>query len=127
LSGWIAQSPNVNVGGVRLLRDRNAVVVYWKGTPPAELQSLAAAQRIPVIFHATTYSLADLDLVARQLMTDHGDTVSSTGPNRDYSGVSVTLWSTAPVAATMTRLNAEATVPITFWKFADPVDLTTNT
>ncbi|MFI5695554.1 hypothetical protein ACIA58_27130 [Kribbella sp. NPDC051586] len=126
LSEWIVENPNVNSGGVVILRDREAVAVYWKGTPPAELQSLAAAQAVPVIFHASRYSLADLDPVARQVLADHRDVVSSTGPNRDYSGVSVTLWSTAPVEATMADLNAESDVPILFWKVADPVDLTGN-
>ncbi|WP_432889713.1 hypothetical protein ACQPYH_11030 [Kribbella sp. CA-245084] len=124
LRDWIAENPNANVGGVAILRDREAVAVYWKGTPPAELQSLAAAQPVPVIFHATRYSLADLDPVARQVLADHRDVVSSTGPNHDYSGISVSLWSTAPVDTTMTNLNAESDIPITFWKIADPVDLT---
>ncbi|MFD3400242.1 hypothetical protein ACFWUU_06195 [Kribbella sp. NPDC058693] len=127
LGAWIAQHPNADVGGVALQRDGNSIKVYWKGTPPPELQTLAAAQPMPVIFHATTYSAAELDPIARQLMTDHGDTVSSTGPSHDYSGISVTLRSTAPAAATMAKLNAESPVPVIFWTFADPVDLTTNT
>ena len=126
LRDWISENPNANAGGVAILRDREALVVYWKGTPPAELQSLAAAQAVPVSFHASRYSLADLDPVARQV-ADRSDVVSSTGPNRDYSGISVTLWSTAPVEATMTELNAESDVPVFFWKFADPVDLTSDT
>lgn len=127
LCAWIAQHPNANVGGVALPRDGNIIKVYWKGAPPPELQTLAAAQPMPVIFHAAAYSAADLDPVARQLMTDHGDTVSSTGPSHDYSGVSVTLRPTAPAAATMAKLNAESPVPVIFWRFDDPVDLTINT
>ncbi|TDW69468.1 hypothetical protein [Kribbella pratensis] len=126
LADWIEKSANVNACGLELLRDQDAVVVYWKGTPPAELRSLAAAQAVPVSFHASRYSLADLDPVARQVLADHSDVVSSTGPNRDYSGISVTLWSTAPMEATMTKLNAESDVPVFFWKFADPVDLTAD-
>jgi hypothetical protein len=53
--------------------------------------------------------------------------VSSTGPGNDYSGVSVTLWSTAPVDATMAELNAKTSVPIIFDKVADPVELAGNT
>ena len=127
LSGWIAEHPNVNACGVAIQRDREAVAVYWKGTPPSELQSLAAAQPVPVSFYSATYSLADLDPVARQVLADHRDVVSSTGPNHGYSGISVTLWSTAPVDATMAELNAESDVPIFFWMVADPVDLTGNT
>ncbi|WUJ67701.1 hypothetical protein OG809_21595 [Kribbella soli] len=124
---WISENPNANAGGVVILRDPEAVAVYWKGPPPPELQSLAAAQPMPVTFHAATYSLADLDPVARQVLADHRDVVSSTGPNHDYSGISVSLWSTAPVEATMAKLNAESDVPIFFWMIADPVDLTGDT
>jgi hypothetical protein len=127
LSDWIAKNPDVNVGGVRILREMKTVAVYWKGTPPDELRSLAAALPMPVTFEASPYSLAELDPVAGQMLADHRDVVSSTGPGNDYSGVSVTLWSTAPVDATMAELNAKTSVPIIFDKFADPVELAGNT
>lgn len=126
LSDWITKNPNAKVGGVRILPDLKAIVVYLKGTPPTGLRSLAAAQAIPVTFQASPYSLADLDPIARQVLADHRDVVSSASPSHDYSGVSVTLWSTAPVDSAMTELNAKASVPIIFDKLADPVDLAGN-
>jgi len=126
LSAWIAKNPNANVGGVRIFRDTKTVAAYWKGTPPAGLRSLADAQPMPVTFYASPYSLAELDPMARQVLAGNRHLVSSTGPSKDYSGITVTLWSTAPIKATMAELNAKAAVPVVFDKVADPVDLAGN-
>ncbi|MER7244639.1 hypothetical protein [Kribbella sp. NPDC000426] len=127
LSDWIAKNPDPDVGGVRILPDLKTVMVYWKGAPPAGLRNLAVTLPMPVTFQASPYSLADLDPIARKVLADNRDVVSSTGPSHDYSGVSVTLWSTAPLNATIARLNKEASVPIIFDKTADPVDLAGTT
>jgi hypothetical protein len=68
-----------------------------------------------------SYSLAELDPVAMRLVTDHGDVVMSAGPNKDCSGVGVTLWSTARDrhAEIMETLNADSAVPIVFERYVD--------
>lgn len=109
------------------MRDTNTVTVYWKGASPAALRDLAEALPVPVAFHAAPYSLSELDPIARQVLADNRELVSSAGPSKDYSGISVTLWSRAPIAVAMAELNANTTVPIMFDKVADPVDITTDT
>jgi hypothetical protein len=51
LGNWIAgHRDDPGAGGVRVLKDRKTVLVYWKGAVPAGLQRLAASLAVPVAF-----------------------------------------------------------------------------
>ncbi|MFI5712964.1 hypothetical protein [Kribbella sp. NPDC051620] len=90
-----------------------ALVVYWKGEVPAELRRLADEQPVPVTFAPAAFSLGELMPVARRLMTDHSAILESTGPAKDFSGVSAWLKDDAPTAA-VEALIADAGVPVVF-------------
>jgi hypothetical protein len=120
LAAWIRQNPHSNAGGIRLLRDPNIVEVYWKGTAPPGLQSLAANQPVTVTFKAAAYSNAELESVAKAMGTKFKGIVAAAGPMPDYSGVGVTLKSTAPSTA-LADIKAAHTVPIILEGTGDPV------
>lgn len=87
-------------------------MVYWKGPPPAGLQSLAAKQAVPMSIQSAAYSLAELLPIAKMLVTNHHDVLVSAGPSNDYSGISVHLKPEALVAKVVAELSAEAEVPV---------------
>jgi hypothetical protein len=110
---WLTENPNTNAGSVRILDDHKTVVVYWKGDPPAELQQFAASQPVPVTIREAIYSRAELVAAARSLMGASRGVLSSAGPNHDFSGVAITLWSKAPETA-LAAVRAQSPVPIEF-------------
>jgi hypothetical protein len=122
LSAWIAENPSADMGGLRVLRDHQTVVVYWKGTAPADLRSLAARQPVPVTFRVAAYSREELMPVAKSLVSNNRDIVDSAGPSSDYCGVGVRLKSTAPSTA-LAEMRAASSVPIVFEGFGDSIPL----
>ncbi|MEV6411445.1 hypothetical protein [Kribbella sp. NPDC051718] len=113
LMDWIRAHFGDTAGAVDGRRDREALVVYWKGEAPAELRRLADEQPVPVTFEQAAFSLGELMPIAKRLIGDHGAIVESTGPAKDFSGVSVWLKDDAPTAA-VEALIADAGVPVVF-------------
>jgi hypothetical protein len=122
LSAWIADHPgDPAAGGVRILKDHNTVLVYWKGTVPPGLQSLAARQPVPVTFQPAAYSSAELAAAVHAVMVNNPD-VASAGFLSDYSGIKVTLSSKAPPNA-LAAVKASSTIPIVLRGIGDPKPL----
>jgi hypothetical protein len=121
LAEWIADhSDNPAAGGVRVLKDRKTVLVYWKGTAPAALRWLAARQPVSVTFEQAAYSRAELTAAAKAVMNNPH--VSAAGGEPDYSGISVVLSAKAPANA-FDKVKATSTVPTTLRWIGDPVPL----
>ncbi|GAA0942108.1 hypothetical protein GCM10009554_34320 [Kribbella koreensis] len=112
LGEWIRAHFGDTAGCVRSHRDREDLMIYWKGEAPAELHRLAAEQPVPVTFEQAAFSLGELMPIARRLMTDHRAILESTGPTEDLSGVSVRLKDDAPAATAVEALIADAGVPV---------------
>ncbi|MGW1341112.1 hypothetical protein ACWCOV_08670 [Kribbella sp. NPDC002412] len=125
LGNWIADHPDDSAsGGVRVLKDRKTVLVYWKGAVPDGLQSLAAGQPVPVTFKPAPYSRAELTAAVTEVMVNNPDTVSAAGSTPDYTGISVVLSAKAPANA-LAEVQAKATssIPIVLRKVGDPKPL----
>ena len=121
LAEWIAKHPDDRTaGGVRVLKDRRSVLVYWKGTAPAGLRLLAARQPVSVTFQQAAYSRAELTAAVAAVMKNPD--VSAAGSESDYSGISVVLSAKAPANA-FARIKATSTVPTTLRWIGDPVPL----
>ncbi|MFC5263813.1 hypothetical protein ACFPJ1_16995 [Kribbella qitaiheensis] len=113
LSDWLEEHPSAaGKGGVAISDDLTKVNVYWKGTAPPDLESLATTQPAPVSFRSAAYSNNELSATSQMLIDYLPGMVTSAGPNQDWSGVVVTLKSSAP-ANTMTLLSSATTTPIT--------------
>ncbi|TDD43126.1 hypothetical protein E1263_41850 [Kribbella antibiotica] len=114
LAARIHASKGPNAGGVLGQRVEGPVIVYWKGPPPDGLRRLAAQQPVPVSFEEAAYALDELMPIAKQFMDDHGDVLASTGPLKDYSGVSIWVWTDPGVdpEALVAALSAEVGVPV---------------
>ncbi|HET6738692.1 MAG TPA: hypothetical protein VFH76_07155 [Kribbella sp.] len=129
LANWIAEHPgDSGEGGVRILKDRTTVLVYWKGTVPAGLKSLAAAQSVPVTFEPAPYSRAELNKAMDAVTANNYGIVSAIGSEPDYSGISIALSSKAPPNA-FDQVKATATtgIPITLRGIIDPKPLDRRT
>jgi len=74
-----------------ILPERKTIVVYWKGSVPAGLQSLADGQPVSVSFRMADFSEIELMAAARSLVSDNLDIVASAGPSQDCAGVGVKL------------------------------------
>lgn len=126
LSAWIADHPgDPAAGGVRILKDHNTILVYWKGTVPPGLQSLADRQPVPVTFQAAAYSSAELAAAVHAVMVNNPD-VASAGFLSDYSGIQVTLSFKAPPNA-LAAVEASSSVPIVLRGIGDPKPLDRRT
>ena len=124
LAGWIDEHHDRSSSGVRVLRDRTTVVVYWKGTVPAGLRSLAARQPVPVTFTPVPYSLDELNTAIDAVIANNPGIVSVIGSEPDRSAVSVALFSTAPPDAfAQLKARAGTNVPIVFRGIIDPIPL----
>jgi hypothetical protein len=122
LGNWIADHrDDPGAGGVRVLKDRKTVLVYWKGTAPAGLQQLAASQAVPVTFQPAAYSRAELTAAVIAVMDNNPD-VSAGGSEPDYSGISVVVSSKAPANA-FAQIKATSNVPVTLRWIGDPTPL----
>lgn len=123
LGAWIAaHRDDPGAGGVRVLKDRKTVLVYWKGAVPAGLQRLAASQAVPVTFQPAAYSRAELTAAAIAVMDNNPDLVSAAGSEPDYSGISVVISSKAPANA-FAHVKATTSVPVTLRWIGDPTPL----
>lgn len=123
LAEWIADHPNDSgAGGVRVLKDRKTVLVYWKGTAPAGLRWLAACLPVRVTFQPAAYSRAELTAAVLAVMENNADVVSAAGSDPDYSGISVVLSSKAPAGA-FARVKATSSVPVALRWIGDPTPL----
>jgi hypothetical protein len=96
ISDWIAANPNSAQGGVRVNDDLVGVTVYWKGTAPSELRNLAKKQPAPVTFVSSRYSASEVMTKAQAIAANYPDWVSTASGRIDYSGLSVTMTSSAP-------------------------------
>lgn len=122
LAGWIHEHHARSAGGVWVLKDRPTVVVYWKGTVPANLRSLAARQPVPVTFKPAPYSLDELNAAMDAVIANNPGIVSAIGSEPDRSAISVALFSTAPPEAfAQLRARAGTSVPIVFRGIIDPI------
>ncbi|GAA1594155.1 hypothetical protein GCM10009804_58430 [Kribbella hippodromi] len=94
LSDWIEEHPTVvGAGGVTISDDLAMVDVYWKGTVPPDLQSLAKAQPAAVAFRSAAYSNDELSATAQMLLDSFRGVLTSAGPSQDWSGVVVNfIW-----------------------------------
>jgi hypothetical protein len=114
LSDWIEEHPTVaGAGGVAISDDLATVNVYWKGTVPPDLQSLAKTQPAPVAFRSAAYSNDELSATSQMLVDSFPSVVTSAGPSQDWSGVVVTLKPNAPASAMTTLSTAAGGTPIT--------------
>ena len=121
LGNWIADHrDDAGAGGVRVLKDRKTVLVYWKGAVPAGLQRLAASQAVPVTFQPAAYSRAELTAAVIAVM-DNPD-VSAAGSEPDYSGISVVVSSKAPANA-FAKVKATSSIPVALRWIGDPTPL----
>lgn len=122
LGNWIADHrDDPGAGGVRVLKDRKTVLVYWKGAVPAGLRRLAASQAVPVTFQPAAYSRAELTAAVLAVMDNNPD-VSAAGSEPDYSGISVVVSSKAPANA-FAQVKATSSVPIVLRWIGDPTPL----
>ncbi|GAA1579527.1 hypothetical protein GCM10009789_36600 [Kribbella sancticallisti] len=122
LGEWIAEHPDHGgAGGVRVLKDRKTVLVYWKGSVPAGLRSLAARLPVQVTFERAAYSRAELTAAVLAVM-DHNPDVSAAGSEPDYSGISVVLSSKAKADA-FAHVKATSSVPVALRWIGDPTPL----
>jgi hypothetical protein len=122
LGNWIADhQDDPGACGVRVLKDRETVLVYWKGAVPAGLQRLAARQAMPVTFQSAAYSRAELTAAVIAVMDSSPD-VSAAGSEPDYSGISVVLSARAPAGA-FAQVKATSGVPVALRWIGDPVPL----
>lgn len=122
LAEWIADHrDDPGAGGVRVLKDRKTVLVYWKGAVPAGLQRLAASQAVPVTFQPAAYSRAELTAAVIAVMDTNPD-VSAAGSEPDYSGISVVVSSKAPANA-FAQVKATSSVPVALRWIGDPTPL----
>jgi hypothetical protein len=119
---WIRDHADLDIATIALTKDRMTVEVIWKGTPPAELQRLAAAQPVPVTFHTATYIASELLPVSYALVNNNQGVVSSAGENRHRTGITVNLYPNVPIDV-LSTLQTQTDVPISFAGFADPQPL----
>jgi hypothetical protein len=123
LGNWIHDHRDEpGAGGVRVLKDRKAVLVYWKGAVPDGLQRLAASQAVPVTFQPAAYSRAELTAAVIAMMDTNPAVVSAGGSEPDYSGISVVVSAKAPTNA-FAQVKATSRVPITLRWIGDPTPL----
>jgi hypothetical protein len=123
LGNWIAgHRDDPGAGGVRVLKDRKTVLVYWKGAVPAGLQRLAASQAVPVTFQPAAYSRAELTAAAIAVMDNNPGVVSAAGSEPDYSGISVVVSAKAPANA-FAQVKATSSVPVALRWIGDPTPL----
>ncbi|HZX03204.1 hypothetical protein [Kribbella sp.] len=123
LGNWIHDHrDDPGAGGVRVLKDRKTVLVYWKGTVPDGLRRLAARQAVPVAFESAAYSRAELTAAVIAAMHNNPGVVSAGGSEPDYSGISVVVSARAPANA-FTEVKATSTVPVTLRWIGDPTPL----
>jgi hypothetical protein len=121
LAEWIADHPDDQAsGGVRVLKDRKTVLVYWKGSVPAALQALAASQPVPITFQQAAYSRAELTAAVKAAMKSPD--VSAAGSEPDYSGISVVVSAKAPANA-FAQVKAASSIPTTLRWIGDPTPL----
>ncbi|GAA3600981.1 hypothetical protein GCM10022235_86170 [Kribbella ginsengisoli] len=111
--GWLVEHPSTDAGTVRILRDRETVVVYWKGAPPAELKQVVASQVVPVAIRNAVYSRTELVAAAWALMRANRGVVNSAGPNSDFTAVGFTIRPDAPESA-VEAVRAGSAVPVEF-------------
>ncbi|WP_410790413.1 hypothetical protein [Kribbella sp. C-35] len=126
LADWIAEHPGEpGEGGVRILKDRTTVVVYWKGAVPTGLQSLAADQPVAVTFKPAPYSRAELNAAMDAVVANNAPgIVTVVGSEPDYSSISIALSSKAPANAfDQVRSKAATAIPITLRGIIDPKPL----
>jgi hypothetical protein len=126
LADWIGEHPGEpGEGGVRILKDRTTVLVYWKGAVPAGLQSLAAKQPVPVTFKTAPYSRVELNAAMDAVIANTTPgIVTVVGSEPDYSGITVALSSHAPPNAfDQVRSKAGTAIPITLRGIIDPKPL----
>jgi hypothetical protein len=122
LAEWIADHPDDSgAGGVRVLKDRKTVLVYWKETAPAGLRWLAARLPVRVTFEQAAYSRAELTAAVIAVMDNNPD-VSAAGSEPDYSGISVVVSSKASANA-FTQIKATSSVPTALRWIGDPTPL----
>ncbi|TDW95387.1 hypothetical protein EV137_2725 [Kribbella pratensis] len=123
LGNWIHDHrDDPGAGGVRVLKDRKTVLVYWKGVVPDGLQRLAASQAVPVTFQPAAYSRAELTAASIAVMDNNPGVVSAAGSEPDYSGISVVVSAKAPANA-FAQLKATGSVPVTLRWIGDPTPL----
>ncbi|MEV4263550.1 hypothetical protein [Kribbella sp. NPDC049584] len=112
LADWTSQHPSRNMASVAPSDDGKGLVVYWKGTVPPGLQTLAASQPVPVTFRSAAYSGPELsDLGESLLETDPN--LASTWAKSDYSALMVRTKPNAP-SNTVTTLRTKTSVPIEY-------------
>ncbi|MFI5696472.1 hypothetical protein ACIA58_31745 [Kribbella sp. NPDC051586] len=123
LGTWIADHPNdAAAGGVRILPDHKTIAVYWKGSAPAALQTLAASLAVPVTFKVAAYSRAELLAAAQAFASANLDTIGAVGRAPDFSGLSVLISAKAP-PGTFTQLKAKSGIPLILRGTGDPTPL----
>lgn len=97
MADWIAEHPGEpGKGGVRILKDRTTVLVYWKGTVPADLLGLAADQALQVTFKPAPYSRAELKRSDGHRHRNNTGIVTVIASEPDYSSIVIGLTSKAP-------------------------------
>ena len=126
LADWIAEHPGEpGEGGVRILKDRTTVLVYWKGAVPAGLKSLAADQPVPVTFKPAPYSRAELNAAMDAVIANNPPgIITVAGSEPDYSGISIALSSKAPANAfDQVKAKTATGIPIGLRGIIDPKPL----
>lgn len=112
------KNPGSGFAAVSLDTPNRAIIVRWKGSVPADVaaeverdRALGIGVTVVEARYSVKESLAEAGRLVRAVMgvqAANGDTITTIGPNKEFSGLTVTLAPTAEEKQAVLALSSEA-------------------